>query len=403
LILASRAGGAAFFQLIRKVDFVSDENRWTRRGFFSARSLGSLSGGLLSAVLPDQTEPEVDENQLASYWSFSRRAMGCDFSVFLPPTRLDALVVADAALEEIETLEELLTVYSGSSAMSYVNQNAAGGPVRVDHRMFELLARSAKLTEQTDGAFDVSAGALIKAWGFLGGPQRVPSDAERESALARTGMAHVRLDEEERTVQYDFAGLEINLGSIGKGYAIDRAVRRMREDHDVTSALVQGGMSSIYGVGAPTADPRGWLVGIEDPADVSRVVATIRLNDKAMGTAGSAYRFFEADGRRYGHVLDPRTGRPAETNLASASVIATDSATADALATALYVLGLDKARDFCKDHPSIAAILVGPAPAGRGVGPRIVTCNLSKQDVNLQPGLAERANAIHLQTGQNPP
>jgi len=385
-----------------KVDFVCGEHRWTRRGFFSTRSLGSLSGGLLSAMLSDEPKCEVDEHQLAGCWSFARRAMGCDFSVFLPPTHADALVIADAALDQIEALEELLTVYSATSAMSYVNQNAAQGPVRVDHRLFKLLQRSAELTEQTDGTFDVSIGALIEAWGFPKGTRRVPSEAERQAALVKTGMRHVRLDEDERTVRYDVTGLEINLGGIGKGYAIDRAIRRMREDYGVTSALVQGGTSSIYGLGAPTADPRGWLVGIQDPYDVNRILATVRLYDKAMGTADAANQYFEADGRRYGHILDPRTGCPADTDLAGVSVIATDAASADALATALFVCGLDKARDFCKDHLSIAAVLVCQAPAGHDGGPRIVTCNLSKQDVNLRPGLVERANVIHLQTGQNP-
>src|SRR5690606_2381312 len=117
-----------------------------------------------------------------------------------------------------------LTVYRADSAMSYVNQHAADRPVRVDARLFGVLKRAAELSEQTGGAFDASAGTLVKAWGFFRGPRRVPSDAERADALARSGMHHVRLDDETLSVRFDVPGLEFNLGSIGKGYAIDQAI-----------------------------------------------------------------------------------------------------------------------------------------------------------------------------------
>jgi len=317
---------------------------------------------------------------------YARRAMACEFSVFLPPTVEQGMAVADAALDEIQQTEALLTVYADDSAMSYVNQHAADGPVRVDERIYRLLERSAALTEQTEGAFDIAAGSLIRAWGFLKGPKRVPSDAQRLAALDRGGMRHVELNPKDRTVRFRAAGVEINPGSIGKGYAIDQAIRKMTDLFDIKCALCQGGLSSVYGLGSPANDDRGWLIGIQNPYDTKRRLATVRLRNRALGTSGASQQYFEAGGRRFGHVLDPRTGWPAD-SLASASVLTHDAATADALATALYVLGLDKAADFCQNHPDIAALLVlKPGDqGGTSARPKVVTFNLSEQDVDLDP------------------
>jgi len=332
-------------------------------------------------------EPPGGDDRRMAYWCVARRAMACEFSVLLPPTTPGAMAVAEAALDEIDAMEALLSVYRSDSAVSYLNQYAADGPVRVDDRLFRLLKRSARLTEQTGGAFDVSAGALIRASGFVVGPRRLLGTAERRAALARTGMHLVEFDDRKGTVRHRAKGVELNLGSIGKGYAIDRAIRRMREGFGIDVALIQGGLSSTYGLGSPAGDGRGWLVGIQNPFDPGRRLATVRLRDRALGTSGSANQYFEVNGRRYGHVLDPRTGRPAE-ELAAASVLAPDGATADALATALLVMGLDKAADFCQNHPAIAALLVlKREPAGRAnLLPPVATFNLPPEDVNLRPG-----------------
>jgi thiamine biosynthesis lipoprotein len=229
--------------------------------------------------------------------------------------------------------------------------------VRVDERLYHLLKRCVQLYAQTSGAFDVTAGALIKAWGFFQGEPRVPAEAERLAALARTGMNHVELDDAEKTVHYRRDGLEINLGSIGKGYAIDRAVARVREQYGIHCLLMQGGLSSLYALGSPGGDDRGWPVGILDPFDLNRRIATLRVKDRGMGSSGTANQYFESDGRRYGHVIDPRTGTPAD-ELASVTVLAPDAATADALSTAFFVAGLDTAAKFCQNHRDVAVLAV---------------------------------------------
>lgn len=347
---------------------------------------------MIAALLPEPPllKPGEDDRS-AGQWTISRRAMACDFTVHLHSLTSNPVAVAEAALLEIEALEELLSVYRPDSELSRLNREAFDRPVRVDGRLFAILQRSAELYEQTARTFDIATGSLIEAWGFFRGPRRVPSPDEHAAAMAAAGMRHVELNPTDLTVRYRTPGLKINLGSIGKGYAIDRAVQRMRSEFGTESVLLTGGSSSMYAGGSLTGDESGWLIGIEDPLDATRTVATVRLRNRALGTSSTSNQYFTHDGQRYGHLLDPRTGRPADA-LAGVSVLAPDAATADALATAFFVAGLDKTADFCHNHPEIAAVIVlKEAPAGeRAVperrGPRVVTFNLSSQDVKIATG-----------------
>lgn len=294
---------------------------------------------------------------------------------------------AEEALDEIGELEDLLSVYRSDSAVSRLNRQAAESPVRVNYRLYDLLKQAAELTRQTEGAFDVTVGALVNAWGFLRGPKRVPSETEWREALARSGMRHVVFDDEAISVHYTVPGLEINLGSIGKGYGIDQALKRMKTDFGTDCVLIQGGRSSVRAVGSPAGDGRGWLLGIQDPLVPDRQLGAVYLKDRALATSSAVNQFFEAQGRRYGHLIDPRTGRPAE-GLAGVTVLAPDAATADALSTALFVMGLDKAAAFCQNHPEIAALLVPNRNGddGQDSRPRVVTFNLPPEEVRLTPG-----------------
>lgn len=313
--------------------------------------------------------------------------MGCEFTIMVPPDQPSPMASAEAALDEIGDLEDLLSVYRGDSAVSRLNQQAAEAPVRINYRLYELLKRAAELTRQTEGAFDVATGAMVKAWGFLRGPKRVPDQTEWREAIARSGMRHVVFDDEAASVRYTVPGLEINLGSIGKGYGIDEALKRMMTDFGTDCVLIQGGRSSVRAIGSPAGDEHGWLLAIQDPSEPDRRLGAVYLKDRALATSSSVNQFFEAGGQRYGHLIDPRSGRPAD-GLASVTVLAPDAATADALSTALFVMGLDKATAFCQNHPEIAALLVPNRNGddGQDTLPRVVTFNLPPEDVRLTPG-----------------
>src|SRR5207248_10039134 len=178
------------------------------------------------------------------------------------------------------------------------------------------------------GAYDITTGALTKAWGFYRRAGRVPSADERRDVLARTGMRNVAFDFEQQTVRYLVPGLEINLGSIGKGYALDRAAELLRGEWQIASALLHGGHSSVYAMGGEPGDARGWLVGVQHPWDPERRFATVRLRDRGLATSAATFQHLEYNGKKLGHILDPRTGWPAE-GVASATVIAPTAAEAD--------------------------------------------------------------------------
>jgi FAD:protein FMN transferase len=326
-----------------------------RRDFLHPRHLAQTAGPLLAAIdesdVAEQPVPDV------SLLRAARRAMATQFEVVLPYGTPDALHIAETAFDEIDRLEEQLTVYRESSEVSRLNRLAPHAPIPVERNLFGLLQVAQRLTLETDGAFDITAGALSKAWGFYRGPRRVPSEDERAAALNRVGMRHVVLDPDAGTVRYLKPGLEINLGSIGKGYALDRAAACLRAECDLPAALLHGGQSSVYAMGSEPGTSGGWTIGIADPWQGERRLAVIRLRDRGLGTSAATFQHLEHEGRKLGHILDPRTGWPAE-GMASATVLAPTAAQADALATAFFILGVDRATAYCEANPKIAAVLV---------------------------------------------
>jgi thiamine biosynthesis lipoprotein len=329
-----------------------------RREFFRPKHLAQSAGTVLGAVaeLQDHVADSALDTE-ASLLRFTRRAMATEFEIALPFGTAGAHGAAQASLDLIDALESQLTVYRDASEMCRVNQLAPEQPINVERRLFELLELCQQLHTATEGAFDIAAGALIKAWGFFRGPARVPEQTERLAALERVGMQHVSLDAAGSTVRFHRPGLEINLGSIGKGHALDRVAELLRGDWNVASALLHGGHSSVYAMGYPPGDERGWLLGVSHPWKPDRRLATVRLRNRGMGTSAASYRHLEWQGKKLGHILDPRTGWPAE-GIASATAIAPTAAEADALATAFYINGVCWTQDYVAAHPDVSAVLL---------------------------------------------
>jgi thiamine biosynthesis lipoprotein len=328
-----------------------------RRNFLHPRFLSQTAGQVLGALDELRPEPEPAVSEEFALLRFSRRAMATTFEIMFPFGTPAALQMAETTLDEIDRLEDQLTVYRESSEVSRINALAPASAVPVEDRLFELLQLSARLSMETEGAFDITAGALVKAWGFFRGPRRVPGDTERVQALLHVGMRHVVLDERNRSVRFLRPGVEINLGSIGKGYAIDRAVELLRVHGNPPAALLHGGHSSVYAIGCEPGDERGWAVALRSPWDAEKQLGVVRLRDQALATSAATFRYLDYIGRKLGHILDPRSGWPAE-GMASVSVVAPTAAEADALATAFFILGADTARHYCATHPAIGAILL---------------------------------------------
>ncbi len=351
-----------------------------RRDFLHPRRLARVAGQALAAAAevraPEPPPPDYALVQCA------RRAMATTFEVLLPVGTPDAVPAGQAALDEIDRLEDQLTVYRDGSEVSGINRLAATATVRVEASLFGLFTRAAELTAATAGAFDITLGALIKAWGFFRRRGRVPSADERAEVMRRVGMKHVVLDPAERSIHYRVAGLEINLGAIGKGYALDRVADLLRGGWGIASGLIHGGQSSVLALGSPPGDPRGWPVRIRHPGDLRRELGIVRLRDRALGTSGATFQHLQYRGRKLGHILDPRTGWPAE-GMAGATVLAPTAADADALATAFFILGVEKACAYCAAHPEVGAVLLPAGPRARPV-----VLGLAPDEVSLADGAA---------------
>lgn len=299
---------------------------------------------------------EYSQNDLTLI-RLSRRAMATQFEIAIPAGEREALSAAEDALDLIDSIEEKLTVYRPTSTISQLNEQASRAPVSVDHELFALLSECATLSQATAGAFDIATGALIKAWGFYQREGRVPSSAEFSKAMAATGMKHVSLDARHQTVKFHRPNLEFNFGAVGKGYALDRAAELLQRKWGIRSALLSGGGSSIYALGRPPGRLSGWSVAIRHPHEDQKTLGTVALCNQGFGTSAATYQFFEYNGKKYGHVLDPRTGRPGE-GMASVSVVAATATQADALSTAFFVAGVEAANNYCRPRPTIGAILL---------------------------------------------
>jgi thiamine biosynthesis lipoprotein len=332
-----------------------------RRNFLDPRHLVQSAGHVLGATgaVAEALEPPlapIDQPLLHLGW----RAMATQWEIILQLSTPDATAAGQEAFTLLDEIEDRLTVYRPTSEVSRLNVSAPFADVAVSRELFALLGLARDLHAATQGAFDITAGALIKAWGFFKGPRRVPLTADLAAARERTGMQHVHLDDERCSVRYSTPGLELNLGAIGKGWALDILTGLLAERWKISDALLHGGRSSVYGMGGPPGEPRGWAVGLTHPEDPDRRLARVRLRNRALATSAATFQYLEHEGRKLGHILDPRTGWPAE-GMASCSVLAPTSAVADALSTAFFILGVAPAREYCRQHPEIGVLLL---PAG---------------------------------------
>ena len=242
----------------------------------------------------------------------------------------------DAAFEEVRRLDQMLSNYKPESELSEVNRMAAQSPVHVSPELFGLLSACQEYSRESEGAFDITVGPLMKTWGFYKGSGRLPHRAEIRGVLERVGYRNVILDAANRTVRFARPGVELDPGGIGKGYAVDRMVEVLKQ-YGIKTALVSASGSSIYGLGAPPGE-RGWRVQIQNPKDKSKSVAEVYLRDESMSTSGNYEKFFRADGRIYSHIMDPRTGWPAQ-GVLSVSAITPRTLDSEAWTKPLFVNG----------------------------------------------------------------
>lgn len=283
----------------------------------------------------------------------------------------------EAALREIERLEARLSRFRSDSEIAHLNARAAHEPVRVAPDLFALLRRATQLTRLTDGAFDITVGPLLQVWGVAEKSNAPPTAEALAQARANVGADKLLLDECERTVRFGRAGVTLDLGAIGKGYALDCAMEILR-DAGVTNALVHGGTSTIFALGRPP-DAHTWKVAIgalpvsasegsieSAPAGILRVAPdessrsvfdAVDLRDEALSISAVWGRWWRVGNRRHGHVVDPRTGEPVRDSLLAA-VVWSSATEADALSTALLTLGRSGKTRLHERFPGLRSWLI---------------------------------------------
>jgi thiamine biosynthesis lipoprotein len=310
------------------------QRKSSRRAFLQGRTAAEALGDAAQAlpaggtVAPASPETVAPQTYLLR---IGRRAMACEFEVLLNAGQYaDGTELAVAALDLVDRLEDQLTVFRDQSEVSRLNRTAFEREVVVEPRLFELLRFAQAIHRRTAGAYDITSGPLSKVWGFYRRAGQMPRDEELAAAVERIGAHHLVFDDARRTIRFLRPEIEINLGSIARG----------------SRGLAAG---------------EGWWVGLRNPLRPEQQVGEIRLRNRALATSGSGKQFFFHEGRRYGHILDPRTGRPA-VGMLSTTVLAPTAAAADALSTAFFVMGIEAAQDYCRAQPGLGAVLIAPGP-----------------------------------------
>lgn len=319
--------------------------------------------GLFFLALP--TLAKTKEAPLYRYEN-SRVSMACTYTIVVYGTDAKQLpLIVNAGLDEVDRIDSLMSNYKPESALSRINREASKEPVLVEPELFNFIQLCVQYSQESDGAFDITVGPLMKAWGFFRGEGRIPWTLELWNVLRKVGYRHLILNSKERTIQFAKSGMELDLGGIAKGYAVDRVVCLLKE-YNIKRAFVSAGGSTVYGLGSPP-NSDGWEVNIRDPIhpnDPHKRAGVVALNDRSLSISGNYEKFFRVRGVTYSHIMDPRTGRPVE-NMLSVAVLTDTGVDGDALDDVFYVLGVDKSKLYLQKHPGAEVFLFLPETDGQ--------------------------------------
>jgi len=279
------------------------------------------------------------------------KIMGTSYMVKIPDAGGDVLL--DKAVAELNDVEGKFSSYLPESEISKINRMAGVDYVAVSKEVSGLIKTALEISRQSKGAFDPTVGPLLEAWGFKEHIARFPSDENIREVLGLTGTDKVIVESDR--VKLLKKGMELDLGGIAKGYAVDKAVSVLRNS-GIDNAIVEVG-GDLYCLGSGV-DSKGWKIGIRDPRNDNVIIATITITDKGVATSGNYENYFMHEGVRFSHIIDPRTGYPVQGSVASVTVVSSECAISDAWATALSVLGWQKAQEIVESNPDLEAVLL---------------------------------------------
>ncbi len=284
------------------------------------------------------------------------KAMGVAYSVTLVDS--DSLHLAKslmAAKAKIHAIEKNISSWKPNSQTSKINSNAGIQPVKVSKDLFQLIERSLKVSELTAGAFDISFAAMDKIWQFDGSMTAMPDSATVRVAIAKINYKNILLNKEAQTVFLKEKGMKIGFGGIGKGYAADVTMQYLKENYGIKSGIINAGGDLIaWGKGI---SGENWQVGIADPVQQNQIVGWLAANETAIVTSGDYEKYVEFGGKRYAHIINPKTGYPT-TGIKSVTLLCSIGELADALATAVFVLGKEKGLSLVNQMKGVECLII---------------------------------------------
>ena len=266
----------------------------------------------------------------------------------------DANQYIDVAVEEIKRIERLISSWDSHSQTSLINKNAGSNPVKVDKELFDLIDRAIKISQLTDGAFDISYASMDRVWKFDGSMTEMPSKEAIEQSISKVGYKNIILNKDSLTVFLKHKGMKIGFGAIGKGYAADKTKALLKREGVSAGIINASGDLNTWGKQEDGVD---WKVAIKNPLNKNKVFALLPINESAVVTSGNYEKYVEFNNKRYTHIIDPRTGYPSS-GIVSVSVFAPSAELADALATSIFVMGKEVGLDFINQLKSIECIIV---------------------------------------------
>jgi thiamine biosynthesis lipoprotein len=292
---------------------------------------------------------------MANQHSGKHRAMGTEFTVHLGVAG-DPQACLQAVFDEIDRIEEVFSRFRESSEISRINRHACDGPVVTDPEVFRMLAAAREVSERTQGAFDITVGSLTRAWRSAAKLEKIPDAQTLVDTAKSVGWANMELDPLWRTVQFFKPGMEIDCGAIAKGYAVDRAIEILRAAN--VQGWIDAGSSSI--AATDEAFARDWKVCVVDPLNSSNFLSEVLLGGRALSTSGVKEQSFEAEGRLYSHLIDPVADRQQADQLQrmQATVLAPTSMLADALSTAIFILGYERGSVVLRQFADCSALWI---------------------------------------------
>lgn len=281
--------------------------------------------------------------------------LGSPFEITVVATdSVQAKLYTDLAILEVKRIENLVSDWIPTTQISQVNQNAGIKPIKVDQEVFDLVERAIKISKLTSGAFDTSYASMDKIWKFDGSMKKMPTEDAIKKSVEKVGYQNIILNPKDKTIFLKNKGMKLGLGGIAQGYIADK-IKEVLQEKGCTSGLVNvSGDINTWGK-QPNGEP--WSVGIINPMNKNKVFATFILDDGAVETSGSYEKFVMFNGKRYSHIIDPRTGYPAS-GIVSVSVFAKQTELADALATGIFVLGIEVGLDLVNQLNGIDCIIV---------------------------------------------